>query len=100
MDTHYTTSGGFSSQLASFMSSSVTLIVDHVKYTRPSTYAHDNGFPCYLTRNLSKLKGYTELDGACELQHIACFEEERRELKKALMEGFYLNTDAANIADT
>lgn len=89
-DTHYTTSGGFSSQIASFMTSTVTLFIDHVKYKRPSTYAHDKGYPCNLSRYLSKLKGYTEIDGACEIQNIPCFEEERRKIKEALMQGFYL----------
>lgn len=89
-DTHYTTTGGFSSQIASYLPSSVTVIYDHVKNTTPSTYGHDKGFPCNLTYNLSDLKGYTEIDGACEISGIPCLEEERHALKQALMQGFYL----------
>lgn len=87
---HYTVSGGFSSQVASFLPSSVVLYIDHVIYTEPSSYAHDMGYPCYLTKKLSKLKGYTEIAGECDIKQIPCFEEERRAIKQALMAGFIL----------
>lgn len=89
-DTHFTTSGGFSSQIASYMSSSVTLFVESPIYTEPADYAHENGYPCNLSRNLSTLSGYTEIDGEVEIGNIPCYEKERLELKQALMDGFYL----------
>lgn len=90
MEAHYTTSGGFSSQVASYMPSNVTLIVEHTLYTEPGEYAHENGYPCNLCLNISNLSGYTELDGSIEISNIQCLEEERALLKQALQEGFYL----------
>lgn len=86
---HYTTSGGFSSQVASYMTKTVTLFIEHAKYTEPKQFAHQNGYPCNLSLNLSDLKGYTELDGEIEIT-FDCFEEERRAIKEALMQGFYI----------
>ena len=89
-DTHYSTAGSFSPQIANYMTSSVTLFIEHTKYKEPKTYGHDNGYPCNISYNLSDLKGYTEIDGACEMKGCECFEEEKIALKRALMEGFYL----------
>lgn len=90
-ETHFTTSGGFSSQIASFMSPNVTIFVEYTDIgTIPDSYAHENGYPCNLDLNLSDLVGYTELDGAIEISNIPCLEEERVLLKQALQDGFYL----------
>lgn len=87
---HYTTAGGFSSQVASFLSASVVVIYDHALYTEPGDYAHENGYPTNLGLNMSGLSGYTELDGSIEIEGISCLDEERTLLKQALMDGFYL----------
>lgn len=87
---HYTTAGGFSSQVASFLSASVVVIYDHALYTEPGDYAHENGYPTNLGLNMSGLSGYTELDGSIEIEGISCLDEERALLKQALMDGFYL----------
>ena len=87
---HYTTSGGFNSQVASYLTPTITLYCEHVLYTEPTGYAKENGYPCYLNRNMSELTGYTELDGSIEISGIPCLEEERDMLKQALMDGFYL----------
>lgn len=89
-ETHFTTAGGFSSQVASFMPSSVMLYTEHFIYTEPEEYAHENGYPCNLCLNMEDICGYTELDGSIEISDIPCFEEERVLLKQALQEGFYL----------
>lgn len=93
-DTHYTTSGGMSSQIASYLPSSVILFVEQVVYTEPTTYKHENGYPCNISLNMKTLKGlgYTELDGSIEISNIPCLEEERAELKQALQDGFYINS--------
>lgn len=93
-DTHYTTSGGMSSQIASYLPSSVILFVEQVVYTEPATYKHENGYPCNISLNMKTLKGlgYTELDGSIEISNIPCLEEERAELKQALQDGFYINS--------
>lgn len=87
---HYTTAGGFNSQVASYLTPTITLYCEHVLYTEPTGYAKENGYPCYLNRNMSELTGYTELDGSIEISGIPCLEEERDLLKQALQDGFYL----------
>lgn len=87
---HYTTAGGFSSQVASYLSCSVILIMEHVLYTEPTGYGKENGYPCNLSLYMSDLSGYTELDGSIEIEGIPCLDEERTMLKQALMDGFYL----------
>ena len=92
---HYTTSGGFSSQVASYLSSSVMLFVEYVVYDKPKAgeedvYGHENGYPCYLALDMSTLEGYTELEGSIEISGIPCLDEERQLLKQALQDGFYL----------
>ena len=90
-ETHFTTSSGFSSQIASFMPSSPMLFVEYTDMDKdPSSYAHENGYPCNLNLNMDDICGYTELDGSIEVSNIPCLEEERVLLKQALMEGFYL----------
>lgn len=90
-ETHYTTAGGFNSQVASYMSKTVTLYIEHEKYTEPSQYGHQNGYPCNLCLNLSSLHGYTELSGEAEISGIPCFIEEQEGIKNALMQGFYID---------
>lgn len=90
-ETHFTTSGGFSSQIASFMPSSPMIFIEYTDMDQdPDSYAHENGYPCNLDLNMSDICGYTELDGSIEVSNIPCLEEERNMLKQALMEGFYL----------
>lgn len=97
-ETHFTTSGGFSSQIASFMPSSVMVFVEYTDegageqaFTDfEKVYAHENGFPCNLNLNMGDIVGYTELAGSIEIDSIPCLEEERILLKQALQEGFYL----------
>lgn len=90
-ETHFTTSGGFSSQIASFMSPNVTVFIEYTDMDSiPQGYGHENGYPCNLNLNMSDIVGYTELDGSIEISDIPCLEEERVLLKQALQEGFYL----------
>ena len=90
-ETHFTTSGGFSSQIASFMSPNVTVFIEYTDMDSiPQGYGHENGYPCNLNLNMSDIVGYTELDGSIEISDIPCLEEERILLKQALQEGFYL----------
>ena len=90
---HYTTSGGFSSQIASYLPASVVLLIEHARYNEPTTYKHENGYPCNLSLVLGNLEGYSELDGSIEISGINCLEEERALLKQAFCEGFYMQPD-------
>lgn len=90
---HYSTSGGFSCQISSYLNSKVVIMAEHAIYTEPGTYKHENGYPCNLSLYLGSLSGYTELDGSIEISGIQCYDEERELLKQALTEGFYLQED-------
>lgn len=89
-DIHFTTSGGFSSQVASYLPGNVTLFIEHPNYTEPSTYKHDFGYPCNLSYNLSDLEGFTVLGHNIEIDEIPCLDEERDLLLNILTTGIYL----------
>jgi hypothetical protein len=87
---HYQTSGGFSSQLASFMPNNIRIYVEGSLYTEPDSYGHEVGYPCNINLNMSDISGYTELDSSIEIKNIPCLEEEREGLRQDLMSGFFL----------
>lgn len=89
-DTHYQTSGGFSSQVASLMSANAYIFMQYPDYKEESTYAHEYGYPCNLSLNLSGLSGYTEIAHGVDLSGIPCFDDEKIFLEQALTSGFYL----------
>ena len=87
---HYQTSGGFSSQLASFMPNNIRIYVEGALYTEPDSYGHEVGYPCNINLNMGDISGYTELDSSIEIKNIPCLEEEREGLRQDLMSGFFL----------
>lgn len=87
---HTTTKGVIGSQLINFIPNECYLIIDRPIYTRPSTYAHDFGFPCELSLTLGNLTGYTQVSHSIELSGIPCTEQEREELRSLLIGGVYL----------
>lgn len=89
-DTHYQTSGGISSQVASLMSNGVYVFMEYPDYTEPDTYAHEYGYPCNISLNLSGLSGYTEIEHGVDFSDIPAFNEELEILEQFLTSGFYL----------
>lgn len=89
-DTHYQTSGGISSQVASLMSNGVYVFMEYPDYTEPDTYAHEYGYPCNISLNLSGLSGYTEIEHGVDFSGIPAFNEELEILEQFLTSGFYL----------
>lgn len=87
---HTTTKGVIGSQLINFIPNECYLIIDRPIYTRPSTYAHDFGYPCELSLTLGNLTGYTQVSHSIELSGIPCTEQEREELRSLLIGGVYL----------
>ncbi|MDO4800726.1 MAG: hypothetical protein Q4A15_01035 [Prevotellaceae bacterium] len=87
---HTTTKGVIGSQLINFIPNECYLIIDRPIYTKPSTYAHDFGFPCELSLTLGNLTGFTQVSHSIELSGIPCTEQERTELKNLLIGGVYL----------
>jgi len=87
---HYQSSGGFSSQLASFMPNNIRIYVEGALYTEPDSYGHEVGYPCNINLNMGDISGYTELDSSIEIKNIPCLTEEREGLRQDLMSGFFL----------
>ena len=89
-DTHYQTSGGISSQVASLMSNGVYVFMEYPDYEEPKTYKHEYGYPCNITLNLSGLTGYTEIAHGVDFSNIPAFNAELEILEQFLTSGFYL----------
>lgn len=86
----YETYGGASSAVASVEPNSVYVIIDSPTVQYPSTYNHNCGKPCELSKYLSSLTGYTEVDGGIDLNGIPCTDAEREEIHSLLVSGVYL----------
>ena len=54
------------------------------------TFVHTYGRPCLLSKKLSKLKGYTQVDKSCDLSGIPCTQKEKEMLRNIISSGFYL----------
>lgn len=87
---HTTTKGSIGSQLINYVPNTAYLIYDRPIYSKPSTYAHDKGYPCELKHTLSNLNGFTAVGHTVEL-NIPCTETERAVLRNLLISGVYLN---------
>ncbi len=86
----YETFGGASSAVASVEPMSVYVIIDSPTVQYPATYNHNCGKPCELSKYLSSLNGYTEVDGGIDLNGIPCTDAEREEIHALLVSGVYL----------
>lgn len=86
----YETYGGASSATASVEPMSVYIVIDSPTVQYPSTYNHNCGKPCELSKYLSSLTGYTEVDNGIDLSGIPCTEAERDEIHRLLVSGVYL----------
>jgi hypothetical protein len=54
------------------------------------TFVHTYGRPCLLSKKLSKLKGFTQVDKNCDLSGIPCTHKEKEILRNIISSGFYL----------
>lgn len=54
------------------------------------TFVHTYGRPCLLSKKLSTLKGYTQIDKNCDLSGIPCTQKEKEMLRNIISSGFYL----------
>lgn len=54
------------------------------------TFVHTYGRPCLLSKKLSILKGYTQVDKNCDLSGIPCTQKEKEMLRNIISSGFYL----------
>lgn len=56
----------------------------------PTSFEHQNGRICNLTKTISSLSGYVEVDNTVDLSGIQCLESEREEILSLLSSGFYV----------
>lgn len=65
------------------------VIVTLPKQSLPSTFANDKGYVSNISKQLSAVSGYTEVD-AIHLDNIVCTEDERKEIESILKSGVVL----------
>ena len=86
---HTSTTGNISSQCGAYMTRSCMLYFDRPTYKEQTSYKHDVGKVCNLTRTIRSLSGYTEMYESIDLSGIPCQTDEMDELRKILSTGFY-----------
>ena len=87
---HYNTQGTFSPSCGFHDTRLAYVIYDRPTAQYPTTYNHNCGKPCLLSRNLGSVSGYTEVDRGIELSGIPCTESERKEILDLLTTGIFL----------
>ena len=87
---HYNTQGTFSPSCGFHDTRLAYVIYDRPTAQYPTTYNHNCGKPCLLSRNLGSVSGYTEVDKGIELSGIPCTESERKEILDLLTTGIFL----------
>lgn len=87
---HYNTNGSFSPSCGFHDSKTIYVIYDRPTAQYPTTYNHNVGRPCELSRSLSSLTGFTTVKKGIDVSGIACTESEREEIISLLTTGVYL----------
>lgn len=87
---HYNTQGTFSPSCGFHDTRLAYVIYDRPTAQYPTTYNHNCGKPCLLSRNLGSVSGYTEVDKGIELSGIPCTESERKEILDLITTGIFL----------
>lgn len=87
---HYNTNGSFSPSCGFHDSKTIYVIYDRPTAQYPTTYNHNVGKPCELSRSLSSLTGFTTVKRGIDVSGISCTESEREEIISLLTTGIYL----------
>lgn len=66
------------------------MIADIPTVQYPSSYAHDIGYPCMLTRTLATMSGFTVCTDDIDMSGFSCTSEEMDMIKQILTTGIYL----------
>lgn len=66
------------------------LIADIPTVQYPSSYGHDVGYPCMLTRTLATMSGFTVCSEDIDMSGFSCTSEEMDMIKQILTTGIYL----------
>ena len=87
---HFNTRGNAGGYTSQFDPRQPYLIIDRPKaQSEITSYGKTNGFPCNLTKTLSKLSGFTSVHDV-HLDDVPCLESERQELKAIMQKGFII----------
>lgn len=87
---HSVRAGSYSSTCAWQETRTCFMIADIPTCQYPSSYAHDKGYPCQLTRSLSTMKGFTICNSDIDMRGFRCTEEEINMIREILTTGIYL----------
>lgn len=66
------------------------IIADIPTVQYPTSYGHDVGYPCMLTRTLATLSGFTVCSSDVDLRGFSCTDREIDMIKEILTTGIYL----------
>lgn len=86
----FSTKGSYSPSCGSHDTRKIFVIYDRPTLQIPSTYGHDFGYPCKLSRSLGSVNGFTIVNSNIDLNGITCTETEREEIRQLLTSGVYL----------
>lgn len=87
---HSTRTGSYSSTCAWQETRKCFMIADIPTCQYPSSYGHDRGYPCMLTRTLATMHGFTVCSADVDMKGLTCTEEEMDMIKEILTTGIYL----------
>lgn len=87
---HSVRAGSYSSTCAWQETRTCFMIADIPTCQYPSSYAHDKGYPCQLTRSLSTMRGFTICNSDIDMRGFRCTEEEINMIREILTTGIYL----------
>ena len=86
----FSTKGSYSPSCGTHDTRKIFVIYDRPTLQIPSTYGHDFGYPCKLSRSLGSVNGFTMVNSNIDLNGITCTETEREEIRQLLTSGVYL----------
>lgn len=87
---HYNTQGAYNPSCGSYETRLCYLIVDRPTADYPTSYGHNFGYPCGLTKSLSSLHGFTKCGGDIDLSNCAATNAEKNEIVNLLTTGVFL----------
>ena len=84
------TKGSNSSTLETYMGKEIILYRDRPVIQYPSTFAHQRGLPCKLSKVIGKQTGYIQCSKDIQLKNINATETEKSEIESLLTSGVYV----------
>lgn len=85
----YSNSGNFGGNFGYLMNQTPYIIIERAIQQMPKRYAHEYGFPSFITTKLSECKGYTKVS-ELHLDNLNCSLEEKEEIESLLKNGIII----------